>query len=295
MQTNIDFTDRQHELTQIGSSVHGCYSILNILRSEYPPAPASDSLRKLLALYPWPANNVLKSIGSGGKPTEDSTLLKWVWGISAYEIFSLIDTRLRPSWKTWMRNRAFAVCLFFIFLKFILHNFVNFWFTLNFILFSHLNFALWSPSTSQPGVLFYVVGIQHFNYWRLYILNSHQWLIRCSIRNIFKTKPNMSKLDVNKNALLKKVFKLSANKRVAEVSPDAKYKKKKRDDYHTLLKDLHCKIMTMDENEVQDVVDVVAKTGIYKVTDVSFDFDLEKLSEETIRKLQSVLKIPSRK
>ncbi|GAB0088042.1 hypothetical protein DMENIID0001_024190 [Sergentomyia squamirostris] len=58
-------------------------------------------------------------------------------------------------------------------------------------------------------------------------------------------------------------------------------------DYMSELKDLQHKIMTLqDNNELQQVVEMIAATGQYEITSKTFDFDLCALDKGTVQRLQ---------
>ncbi|XP_059610252.1 protein AF-9 [Phlebotomus argentipes] len=58
-------------------------------------------------------------------------------------------------------------------------------------------------------------------------------------------------------------------------------------DYMSELKDLQHKIMTLqDNNELQQVVEMIAATGQYEITSKTFDFDLCALDKSTVQRLQ---------
>lgn len=58
-------------------------------------------------------------------------------------------------------------------------------------------------------------------------------------------------------------------------------------DYMSELKDLQHKIMTLqDNNELQQVVEMIATTGCYEITTKTFDFDLCALDRTTVQRLQ---------
>jgi ANC1 homology domain (AHD) len=58
-------------------------------------------------------------------------------------------------------------------------------------------------------------------------------------------------------------------------------------DYLTELKSLQHKIMTLqDNNELQQVVEMIAATGQYEITQKTFDFDLCTLDRCTVQRLQ---------
>uniref|UniRef100_A0A6B2EKX9 Putative transcription initiation factor iif auxiliary subunit n=1 Tax=Phlebotomus kandelakii TaxID=1109342 RepID=A0A6B2EKX9_9DIPT len=58
-------------------------------------------------------------------------------------------------------------------------------------------------------------------------------------------------------------------------------------DYMSELKDLQHKIMTLqDNNELQQVVEMIAATGQYEITSKTFDFDLCALDKNTVQRLQ---------
>ncbi|XP_055715456.1 protein AF-9 isoform X2 [Phlebotomus papatasi] len=58
-------------------------------------------------------------------------------------------------------------------------------------------------------------------------------------------------------------------------------------DYMSELKDLQHKIMTLqDNNELQQVVEMIAATGQYEITSKTFDFDLCALDKDTVQRLQ---------
>ena len=59
------------------------------------------------------------------------------------------------------------------------------------------------------------------------------------------------------------------------------------EDYVSQLKDLQRKIMTLqDDSELQRVVQVIADSGQYEVTNKTFDFDLCALDRRTVQRLQ---------
>jgi predicted Zn-ribbon and HTH transcriptional regulator len=61
--------------------------------------------------------------------------------------------------------------------------------------------------------------------------------------------------------------------------------------YSSQLMELQHRIMTLkDDNELQLVVDEIAETGLYKITNETFDFDLTKLEKKTVNKLQIKLR-----
>uniref|UniRef100_A0A1B0B5N6 YEATS domain-containing protein n=1 Tax=Glossina palpalis gambiensis TaxID=67801 RepID=A0A1B0B5N6_9MUSC len=58
-------------------------------------------------------------------------------------------------------------------------------------------------------------------------------------------------------------------------------------DYWSELQELHHKIMTLQDNEdLQQVVELIASTGCYEITTKTFDFDLCKLDRNTVQRLQ---------
>ena len=60
--------------------------------------------------------------------------------------------------------------------------------------------------------------------------------------------------------------------------------------YIAQLKELKNKIMTLENNdELQQVVEMIAATGCYEVTNQTFDFDLCALDRTTVRRLQERL------
>ncbi|VVC40867.1 YEATS [Cinara cedri] len=68
-------------------------------------------------------------------------------------------------------------------------------------------------------------------------------------------------------------------------SPNSKF----TDEYINSLKYLQHKIMTLEDEDLQRVVTVIAETGHYEVTTKTFDFDLCALNETTVRKLQELI------
>lgn len=61
-------------------------------------------------------------------------------------------------------------------------------------------------------------------------------------------------------------------------------------EYMIELKDLHDRIMGLQSNiELQQVVELIATTGLYEITSRTFDFDLCRLDRKTVRKLQEFL------
>lgn len=60
-------------------------------------------------------------------------------------------------------------------------------------------------------------------------------------------------------------------------------------DYESQLRKMCDMIMALDDDGVQDVVDVVAEADDYYITSRTFDFDLTKLKQETIHKIQNIL------
>ncbi|MCJ8740410.1 hypothetical protein PDJAM_G00058740 [Pangasius djambal] len=60
--------------------------------------------------------------------------------------------------------------------------------------------------------------------------------------------------------------------------------------YTEELVDLHRRLMALRErNILQQIVNLIEKTGHFNVTKTTFDFDLFSLDESTVRKLQSYL------
>uniref|UniRef100_A0A034VIT4 Protein ENL n=1 Tax=Bactrocera dorsalis TaxID=27457 RepID=A0A034VIT4_BACDO len=58
-------------------------------------------------------------------------------------------------------------------------------------------------------------------------------------------------------------------------------------EYLSELQELHHKIMTLQDNEeLQQVVEMIAATGCYEITAKTFDFDLCKLDRSTVQRLQ---------
>lgn len=58
-------------------------------------------------------------------------------------------------------------------------------------------------------------------------------------------------------------------------------------EYLSELQELHQKIMTLQDNEeLQQVVEMIAATGRYEITNKTFDFDLCKLDRHTVQRLQ---------
>ncbi|XP_037956820.1 protein AF-9 [Teleopsis dalmanni] len=58
-------------------------------------------------------------------------------------------------------------------------------------------------------------------------------------------------------------------------------------EYLNELQELHQKIMTLQDNEeLQQVVEMIAATGCYEITAKTFDFDLCKLDRNTVQRLQ---------
>uniref|UniRef100_A0A1A9X1X8 YEATS domain-containing protein n=1 Tax=Glossina brevipalpis TaxID=37001 RepID=A0A1A9X1X8_9MUSC len=58
-------------------------------------------------------------------------------------------------------------------------------------------------------------------------------------------------------------------------------------DYWSELQELHQKIMSLQDNEdLQQVVELIASTGCYEITTKTFDFDLCKLDRNTVQRLQ---------
>lgn len=75
----------------------------------------------------------------------------------------------------------------------------------------------------------------------------------------------------------------STNSTDAEISEPPVFS----EDYVSQLKDLQHKIMTLQDNEeLQRVVEVIAKTGQYEITKKTFDFDLCALDRRTVQRLQ---------
>ncbi|XP_018323242.1 protein ENL [Agrilus planipennis] len=73
---------------------------------------------------------------------------------------------------------------------------------------------------------------------------------------------------------------------------DAGENDENREAYMNRLKDLQQRIMTLEDNdELQKVVELIAKTGKYEVSARTFDFDLCLLERSTIRKLQEFFDI----
>lgn len=64
--------------------------------------------------------------------------------------------------------------------------------------------------------------------------------------------------------------------------------------YTEELVDLHRKLMALRErNILQQIVNLIEKTGHFNITNTTFDFDLFSLDETTVRKLQSYLEATS--
>ncbi|XP_076833573.1 MLLT1 superfamily elongation complex subunit b isoform X3 [Brachyhypopomus gauderio] len=88
-------------------------------------------------------------------------------------------------------------------------------------------------------------------------------------------------------------------KMLEKKSPDSctRDKTHKRGDdkaYTEELVDLHRRLMALRErNILQQIVNLIEKTGHFNVTNTTFDFDLFSLDESTVRKLQSYLEATS--
>lgn len=55
------------------------------------------------------------------------------------------------------------------------------------------------------------------------------------------------------------------------------------------MKELYWKIVALDDDDIQAVVDIITETGCYEMNSVSFDFDLTQLQKATIGKLDTLI------
>ncbi|XP_030631166.1 MLLT1 superfamily elongation complex subunit b [Chanos chanos] len=90
-------------------------------------------------------------------------------------------------------------------------------------------------------------------------------------------------------------FKMMGKKSPDSCTRSEKMLKKGYDKAYTEeLVDLHRRLMALRErNILQQIVNLIEKTGHFNVTNTTFDFDLFSLDESTVRKLQSYLEATS--
>jgi YEATS domain-containing protein 1/3 len=102
-------------------------------------------------------------------------------------------------------------------------------------------------------------------------------------QNYFKNGESTSNAEDTAN-----IFHDSSNKSVAPpLGGSLPPEKQLTVDYLTELKSLQHKIMTLqDNNELQQVVEMIAATGQYEITQKTFDFDLCALDRHTVQRLQ---------